>query len=139
MRAQVSLELFLALSLFVLLLYWFSSQAGFATDAASEMALKEETSSVSKQVARLVGLACARGQELEFDLPVLTDGFKEVDYFVNFSSNAVLAYTDNHYPPAYAVTYAACGVEDALINGAGTVCINASNASALVAVTGGSC
>lgn len=139
MRAQVSIELFLALSLFVLVLYWFSNQAGFAASVAGEIALKEETASVSKQVARLVGLACTRGQALEFSLPALTDGSSEVDYYLNFSSNAVLAFTDGYSPPAYAIAYAACGVDDALINGGKAICINASNAGGLVKVTEGSC
>lgn len=126
MRAQSSIELFLALSLFVLALYWFANQAAFAQDSSKSLAVSRQAGELAGDLARLSGLACARLQAVDYALPGFTDGYAPVDYAVNFSGNRVLVYTLDYYPPAFSEADAACEFDDALLDGDAVVCLNAS-------------
>ncbi|MFA4946652.1 MAG: hypothetical protein WC607_03905 [Candidatus Micrarchaeia archaeon] len=128
MRAQSSIELFLALSLFVLALYWFANQAAFAQDTSKAMAVSQQVGGLASDLALVTGLACARLQAVDYALPEFTDGYAEVDYAVNFSENRVLVYTLDYYPPAFSQAEAGCtfSKENTPLDGNAGVCLNAS-------------
>ena len=127
------------MTLFLLALYWFANQAGYAAKTSAEMSVSNQVNGVARTLATLVNDACSRRQEISYALPAITDGRAPVAYRANFSSNALAVYTEDYYPQKSAFAHAACAAEPAGFDGGLQVCINATSPSALIKVTAGGC
>lgn len=86
MRGQAALEMFVAVTIALLLVFWLGNYAGAfsrtaaATGAASQQAL------IARQLASAFGNACALGVNTTMRTPCLRDGAEDSYYNVSFKA-----------------------------------------------------
>ncbi|OIO26844.1 hypothetical protein COX86_01965 [Candidatus Micrarchaeota archaeon CG_4_10_14_0_2_um_filter_60_11] len=136
MRAQVSIEFFLTLIFFILVLYWLSNEAGYASRTAAQMALNGQARTAAENLAFLSNAACSRGQSLTVALPAFTDGRTSIGCEADFSANAITVYSLSS-PQAYSTAASLCFFESAKLSCGETVCVNASDPSKVKVSIGG--
>jgi len=136
-RAQVAIELFLGMTLFLLVLYWMNYFVASVRD--SDAALLDEEKLVAASLVQVANSACAANSSATVSLPCLRVEGKNVGYSVSVADSASFATTLQIIPekggaPWFSetalcnfsanVVKARCGSSE---GGAGLACINSSN------------
>ena len=85
MKGQVSIELFFAFSVFILILFWFNNLVGVYRGNASPLVV--QASAVSSRVVSLADAACALREEVSVALGCLVSEKGLVPYRLSFASS----------------------------------------------------
>ena len=87
-RGQVSIELFLAVSLFIVVAVWASNYAQVYTAAADQLASFTQATTIATTAALSVNSACAYGTSIAFVLPCAFEGGQMVPVALQAGSPA---------------------------------------------------
>ena len=128
MRGQLSVEMFIAMSLALVFFGWLANFAGAwsSTQASSSVAAQERM--VASSLARLANAACVSSASVEITLPCISVGSQTAPaYSVNATGSAVVVLAEGaDYSPASVQTVCpVSGVFEAQCQGgnAGAACV----------------
>lgn len=136
-RGQISIEFFLVLSLFALLLYWFNYSSVVAKDSFGGSSFLVQQKFLAKDLAASANAACAWQEKTTVFLPCLKAGNAEKPFEVNASGNRLMVYSLGS-PQKTVSVETVCSLNQTLLRLCGQgLCVDGS--SGLVTFSEGEC
>ncbi len=125
-RGQVSLELFFAFSLTLLVFFWMSNYLNvfYSTNAQSQSA--SEARLAARSLAMLANRACASNSSIELALPCIVEGKDPVFYGMNSTQNNLSVHFLNR--PFVSTVSAVCELNTAALSSGGNLRFSACDA-----------
>jgi hypothetical protein len=142
MRGQLSIEMFIAMSLALLFFGWLANFANAASSSQASSSILAQEKAVASTLARLANTACVTNTSIQIPLPCISTGSQTIPaYFIN-ATNRTIRVVAAGLNSSQAAAGAACqlsgGFEAQCSGGnAGQACVW--NYNATIRISAGAC